>query len=440
MRRLLWLALVAGTACNEISRAVPGPTDSFYKPAGIGVYAGRLVVASSNDDLLYDSATGGSVIAVDPADASDPARPPLVGGFNIESFAGQLAIADPAVCPIGGALALVPVRGADVLYRVALAANGAPSCGAGCAVPLGGTGSFADAFAVGLACATTPAPFARVYVGHLRGADSAAWVSEIDLLTDAVRSHSFGVGQMRGFAFDAARKRLYAAETGQGIRWIDLANDCQFDLEPGEGGCYPGLAALPTGLEPGAIALGRAGQGEGQRLYVLARVVDSQAAAGWGVRAGDADGVLLVTELVENLFGTTELRLLKEPISVGYGPVAVAVLPSRGATRGDVVAALTADDAVLLLHDDETDARVVIGRNGGAGDPLIPIGHPWLGTQPFGLAVDPATFAGPDGTSAAVYVGSYDEGFVSRLVVPLEDIQQVEPVAGDDFRRIFGGR
>lgn len=445
MRRFVWVALAALAACSDVSKVEPGPTHGFYRPTGIGVYAGKLVVASSNADLLYDSATGGSVITVDPG--VDPAT--WIGGMNIESFAGQMVVADPAdprgptyQCPaLAGPLALVPARGADVLYRIALGATGTPSCGAGCMVSLAG-GQFADAYAVGLECATQPAPLARAYVGFLRGASAQAWISQVDLQSGEVRSASFGIGQMLGFAYDPARRRLYAAQAPQGIRWVDLADGCVFGAAELAGGCRGGAAAIPAGLEARAIALSQpdsTNPTRPTRLYVLARVYDSQAAYAIGIRPGDVDGVLLVMQVVDDLWGQTRLQLVKPPIRVGYGPVALALLPARPG-KWDVVAALTTDDPVLLLYDDDNDAQVVIARDAGdpyATPPIPGTGHPWVGSQPFGLAVDPVPTAAGD---AHVYVGSFRESFVTEIDVPLADIEQTTlPTEAAPLRRISGG-
>lgn len=432
MRRLVWVALAASAACSDVSKLPAGPVDGFYRPTGLGVYGGKLVVASSNADLLYDPATGGSVITVDPA--VNPAS--WIGGLNVQSFAGQLAIADPndprdpaLRCPaIPGPLALVPTRGVDQLYLVGLAANGAPSC-AGCATALTG-GQFADAYSVGVECGATTA---RAYVGYLRGVSAAAWVTQVDLTTSppTLRSNSFGVGQMLGFAYDPARKRLYAAQSPQGIRWVDLLGGCAFDVAEVDGGCHGGAAALPSGLDVRGIVLSRPPVlgFPPPRVYVLARVYDAQATTSLGLTAGDVDGVLLVMEPVDDLAGQTHLQLVKPPIRVGYGPVSITRLPGRAGKR-DVIAALALEDPVLLLFDDDNDAQVVIGRD------VVVTGHPWVGSQPFGLAVDPVPTAGG---AARVYVGSYAENFVTEIDVPLANIDQtqVPPLGG--FRRITGG-
>lgn len=422
MRRFAWIALCVALGCGEVSRLDPGPTQSFYRPMGIGVYGGRVVVASSNFDLRYDDDTGGSVITVDPA--QDPVR--WIGGINIRSFAGEMAIADPAdprgpayACPgIAAPVAIVPVRGSAVVYRIALAAGGAPSC-EGCELSLAGN-EFTDPFSAGVACGPG---LARAYVGHLRSFFGRAWITQIDLTSPdpaapgAVLHGSFGTGQMRGFAYDPVRKRLYAAQTATGsstvVRWIDLAGGCRFGAPITEGGCAGGAAGLPPGIEPHGIALSRAdGPEPFQRLYIAARVFDPVAAAAAGVRLGETDGLLVVADLVDDLAGQTRLHIVREQ-PIGFGAGALALLPGRPGLR-DIVAVLAQDDGVLWLYDDETDALVQVGR-------VPATGHPLLGAAPVGLAVDPVAPAGV----ARVYVGSFQEGFVTPIDVPLADIDGV---------------
>ncbi|HEY6002716.1 MAG TPA: hypothetical protein VIV57_07560 [Anaeromyxobacter sp.] len=441
MRRLFCVALLAGAACSEVSRVEPGSTDTFYKPTGIGVYAGKLVVASSNADLLFDSATGGSVITVDPAvPRPDPTKVGLVGGLLIQSFAAQMAIADPNdprgaefQCDIPAPIALVPVRGADLLYRITLGPGGVPSCGDGCVIDLSGH-AVADPYSVGVACG---GGIARLYVGYLRSFAGVATITQIDLLKNGeMKSNVFGIGQMRSFAYDSAHKRLYAAQAG-GIHWVDLSEDCDFEAADTSGGCHGGVMAIPSGLEAHAIALSRPRSEvptPPRRLYVLARVFDAQAAAAVGIRFGDVDGYLLVMDLAEDLAGQAQVHLVKPPIRVGFGPIAMALLPGRAGKR-DVVAALTVDDPALLLFDDDNDASVVIGRDIVSTPSHVATGHPWLGTQTFGLAVDPVATGGV----ARVYVGSFQESYVTPIDVPLDDIEgtAVPPAAG--FARIMGG-
>lgn len=414
MRRLLLVLLALPVACSELSEMEPGPTTTFYRPVGLGVHQGHLVVASSNSDLRYDDETGGSVIAVDPL--ADPVT--WLGGLNVKSFAGELAIADAARCGIPGTLALVPVRGSDVLYRIAIGAGGALSCD-GCELSLSGQGA-TDPFAVAVAC--DGAGFARAYVGYLRSVGGSAWITQIDLTQPetadgAVQHAAYTTGQIRSFAFDAGRRRLYSAQTTTGsstfIHYVDLVGGCRIDVTDAEAPnrCRSGAAALWPGIEPRSIALSR---GDGpepfRRMYVSARVYDPVAAATVGVRVGEVGGFLVVADLVDDLAGRTQLQVVKV-VPLGYGAGAVALLPGRGPTVREVVAVLAGGSGELLIYDDETDDRVYVGRDG--------VGHPLVGAAPIGLAVDPV----PSGTGHAhVYVGSFEENFVTRIDVPLADI------------------
>lgn len=423
MRRLaIVLAAAAAAACNETSTTAPAPGDQFYQPTGIGVHAGKLLVASSNSDLRFDEASGGTVIAVDPATA--PAT--LVGTLNVQSFAGMMAVADPlAGCPIAnpelGALALVPVRGEDQLYRIRVGAGGALACD-GCALPLGGA-EFVDPFSVGVACGDGRA---RAFVGYLRTTNGASYLTQVDLAkapgdAGVVQTRNLQrVGQVRAFAHDAELQRLYFTRTVNAsaatLLWLDLADGCELvPPAPPEGQAAApacrmgetGVDVIPRGLELRGIALSSSSVPH-RRAYLTARIYDADAAALAGVRVGDYDGLLLVADLVESLAGDLQLRFVRQ-IPIGYGATEVVRLPARAGQR-DLVAALASDSGVLWLYDDETGELVSIGR-----DELT--GHPQIGRVPFGLAADPVAAGGV----ARLYVGSFQESFVTRIDVPLDD-------------------
>jgi hypothetical protein len=430
VRRLVWIALAAASACSDISRVDPGSTDTFYQPTGLAVFRGKLVVASSNSDLRFDGATGGSVISVDPALGSGD-RGGLVGGLNIQSFAGELAIADPVSCPAMAspdAVAALPVRGENLLYLLRLGADGAPAC-EGCGFPVGGN-DHVDPYAAGVACGNG---VARVYVSHLRSATGAAWITQVDLTkpsfsdAGAVQSGTYGSGNIRGFAFDEDFRRVYLAETGLGsgasIRWLDLAGDCAIGVDPGAGGCPTGAAPLPTGLEAYGIALSTRGLPfANRRAYIAARMSDPVVSG-----SVNSDGVLLVADLVDDVTGATRLRVARI-VPIGAGPTKIVVLPrsaSRTAAMRDVVAVLAAGDGEVWLFDDETNARVPIGRDAN--------GHPQVGGAPAGLAVDPVLLDG----KAHLYVGSFQESFVMQVEVPVDDIASLPAVSS--FRQLRGG-
>jgi hypothetical protein len=433
VRRLALVAAATLVACGSPSRRRdPAPRDRLVYPTGLAVLDHRLLVASSNADLTYDDEAGGSVISIDPV--PDPAR--LIGGVGIRSFAGELAVADPTACGLAAAKVVVPVRGWNVAYKLDVDDAGAVRCNDGCEVPIGSS-DHGDPFAVGIACGPG---VARAYVGYLRAYLAQTWIAQIDLLKNPgedgyVRYRNFeDTGQARGFAYDASQKRLYVARTATGagttLRWLDLANECRIDEpEVTLGGCRSGVSlanAIPLGLELRSIALSSAPALNGvRRAYFTARIYDSAAAASAGTRIGDFDGLLLVVDLFEDAYGRLDLDIVDE-IPIGYGAGDVRVLPARAGKR-DVVAAIASDDGVVWIYDDETGARVAIGRSPETGAPLT-------GEGPFGLAVDPVALAG---NVARVYVGSFRESFVTQIDVPLDTPELTAPaMSGTAIRRI----
>ncbi len=439
MRRLVWCAVALALACGETAKTQPGPLDRIYRPTGLAVESGRLLVASSNADLLYDDETGGSVIALDPA-SLDSVR--VAGAVTVRSFAGDLAVArttsqdpaarDPEACgtAVPGALALFATRGSNTLNTLRVASDGKLSCDR-CGIPLSGT--FSDPFAVTVACGPGRA---SAFVGYLRSPDGGAWLTEYDLATGALRSARVGAGPVRAFAYDAARDRLYLVGLATGVptplRWLELGG-CTFGLAAGAGGCSVGsasLATLPPGIELRSIALAHPFPGAPQRAFLTGRLYDTAAAATAGARTTDFGGRLLVVDLVDNAQGGVDVRPVGEPIDIGKGAQDVRVLPMRTGRR-DVVAAVAIDDGVLTILDDDTGAWTQFRRSDGAPSAT---GAPVLGHQPFGIAVDPVV----TGAAARLYVGSYGENYVTPIDVPLDAPDQAA-FAGGSQRKITGG-
>ncbi len=439
MRRIAPIALAAALACtSEISSVDPGPRDTFYLPTAVGVHDGKVLVASSNSDLRYDPETGGTVIAVDALLDPTSGRPPLTGTVNIESFSGELAMADAAAgCTAIAPIAVVPVRGANRLFRVSVGAGGSLACGIGCSISLT-TGQFADPYAVGVACGPDGrgGTIARAYVGYLRSTLGVAWVTQVDLTMDpsadgAVQHAPYDTGQVRSFAYDPVRQRLYLVRTLTGtrptLRWIDLAPDrngvyCRLDRLVNEGGCRSGTsstAALAEGLELRAIALSTSNV-PFRRAYMTARVFDPTA-----IPRIDYEGLLIVADVAEDALGQLDLRVVRE-IPIGLGVSEVRVLPARAGKR-DVVAAIGGDR--LWIYDDETGDITTTGTTIVNGRDT---GHPVVGTTPFSLAVDPDA----NGGTAHVYVGAYDDNAVKQLDVPLANPTAVPPAV---VRTLIGG-
>ena len=202
------------------------------------------------------------------------------------------------------------------------------------------------------------------------------WIAQLDLTretTDPLYAQHFAYdfGQVRSFAYDASRRRLYVTHTVTAdtttLRYVDLRDGCGFDLTQA-GACGTGLSrALPRGLELESIALANdTGSGSPvRRAYLSARIYDAAAAASSGFRVGDFDGLLLVVDLSEDAAGQLRVDIVDD-IAIGYGAAYVRVLPLRPGKR-DVVAVLAAGDGVVWIYDDETGASTAIGRECGDG-------------------------------------------------------------------------
>lgn len=425
MRRLPILALALAAACGETVTVPEAPLDRLYRPTGLAVHEGRLLVASSNADLRFDFQRGGSVIALEPRSGPADVAMRVAGAERIPSFAGELVVADAAACGLAGpSLALVPVRGDDAVFALELGPGGAVSCGSGCEVRL--AGPFGDPSAAAVACGGGRA---RAFVGYLRGVDTAAWVSALDLRelervragapsgAPLVESAALGAGPVRGMAYDAVWDRLWvtgvATASPTPLRVVELAGGCSLGREPRDGGCPSrdvGAAALPRGLELRGIALSNLASNPApeaeRRVYLTARWYDPELAAAAGGRNDEAGGELVVADLVEAPAGV-ELRLVRRVPLFGNGAAAVRVLPPRAGQR-DVVAVVVSDSGQLLVYDDETGARRWFGAD------LLGSGAPLVGRTPWGLAVQPLSTE-----TARLFVGSFQEDVVTPIDVPL---------------------
>jgi hypothetical protein len=447
VKRLLFSVLALAAACGETAKVPPAPLDRFYRPTGMAMHGERLLVASSNSDLRYDFDEGGSVLAVAPNAAGSAAA--RLSGVRIPSFAGDLAVADAAACGLDTTLALVPVRGNDAVFALDLGADGTLSCGSGCEVPL--SGPFGDPNAIVVACGGGRA---RAFVGYLRGVDSAAWVSAVDLEellsvragnpsgAPVVESGTLGLGPVRGMAYDPLKERLWvtgvATSTPTPLRAIELGGGCSIERELRDGGCprrTVATSALPAGLELRGIALSNAasnppvapGGAEARRVYLTARAYDTEVAAAAGGRTDDRGGVLVIADLVEGVAGV-ELRVVRTIEPVGEGAAAVAVLPARPGQR-DLVAVIASDSGDVLVYDDQTGELRRFARNASTGAPLL--GHaPWgLAVQPLPAGAGSAVCGGA--ACARIFVGSFGESFVTAIDVPLDAPMSADFAATD---------
>jgi hypothetical protein len=412
----------------------------MHKPTGLAVVAGthRLLVASSNADLLYAQDDGGAILNLDVGiPPAGPATVGVVGALNVESFAGDLAVARPlprtaAMEPdhCGTYLVVDPrslttetkavfaTRGSNTLNVLSVGDSGGLTC-RHCGIP--SSGMFADPFPVAIACQPNKP---RAFIGYLGAQLGQGWVSQLNLVTGSVATVSVGAGLVRALAYDAGHDRLYLGQLATSaptpLRWVELGG-CTYGDTTSAHGCSVGQAALPgvpVGSEIRSIALahpfpdGCTGAAcQPQRAYITVRLFDVPSASVAGGRNTDYGGLLVVLDLVENSQGNVTpqlVRIVPETGTLGRGLQDVRVLPARPGKR-DVVAAVAVDEGILWIHDDDSLALRAFGRDA--------FGQPLLGHDPAGLAVDPDLI----GTSARIWIGSYTDSFVTPIDVPLAD-------------------
>jgi hypothetical protein len=423
----------------------------MHKPTGLAVLDHRLLVTSSNADLLYATDTGGAILDLDVT--LDPVAAPtvqVVGAVNVESFGGDIAVAQPRAQTAAmepnfcgtdfvdaqgrpTARAVFATRGSNTLNVIKVDASGALAC-EHCGI--NSSGMFADPFPVAIACQPGKK---RAFVGYLGAQLGQGWVSELNLVNGAVATATVGSGLVRALAYDAAHDRLYLGQLATAaptpLRWVQLGG-CTFGDTTSANGCSVGQASLPgvpAGSEIRSIALAHpftdpvTGVLAPQRAYVTVRLFDVPSASVAGGRTTDYGGLLVVLDLVENSQGNVTpqlVRIVPETGTLGRGLQDVRVLPARPGQR-DVVAMLATDEAMLWIHDDETLALRAFGRDAS--------GSPLLGHDPAGLAVDPD----PIGTSARIWIGSYTDSFVTPFDVPLDEPFEAA-FAGSTQRKISG--
>ncbi len=430
LRTLSLLALVLAMGCGADPRNDPAPLDRFTYPIGLAVHGQDLLVVSSNFDLRYANADGGSLLRVALGDA--PAIQP--GGLRIGSMGGEIAVVDPATCPaLASPQALVTSRLENRLYRVGLG-GGTLDCGSACQVRFDDDVRLGDPYGIGVTC-PTGGP-ARAWVGFLRTASTQAFIAAVDLGTGERQVFSVGNGQVRSFAYDADTQRLFftsvATHLTAPLGWIELGTGCDPALAENAGGCVVRAADLWSflrGAELSGLALSNPLPGQPRRIYVAVKVYDADLATTLGVRPGfDTNGVLMILDLVESAVGSLDVKLVRK-LDVGLGAAEVKVLPRRpnvacndqngtpisgGCPQRDLVAITATEDGRFLIYDDEAGRmRDVFGR-----DPVT--GEPSVGRSPFGLAVqDLRAQPGTGDGNARVFVGSFLDDFVTAVDVPL---------------------
>jgi hypothetical protein len=400
--------LTALTACAPPDRAA-APLDRLTFPTGLAVHDGRLVAVSSNFDLTYEADRGGSVMAI-AADASLGGVPRIDGAVRIPSYGGEVAVADPTTCGLPTAQVVAVSRQSRTAFVLGLDAAGALSCGPGCELPVGQGGGL-DPYGVALAC--QPGRAARAFVTFLRSEDGLPRLAEIALgdppsLRTGVISNARG--STHALAYDAVADRLFfgGLENGTKLAWLDLAGGCQIGgtVDP----CAVQDATLATVVRGAAVrglAFGNPRVGQPRRLYAAATMYDPDLEASSGFRL-EIGGALLVLELDERPTGLVSPRFLRA-VPMGFGTAEVRVLPALPGSAGDLVVVSASEAGELWIYDGELDVVAsVIGRSASTGEPL-------LGRRPFALAVEPR------GGVARVYVGSFEEGFVTAVDVDLSN-------------------
>ncbi len=440
------LALAGALACGDAPLSTPPPEDRFYFPTGLtlrhvpaGCLGGapgcqtQLLVASSNFDLRYDAANGGSLLAVDVeatlagagSNATSPLSPVVLGGTRIGSFAGEIALADPTTCPgwSGPAQALVASRSQNTLYKVTLGDDGALTCGAGCALPL--AGSLADPYGVTVACGNfpvaqgePPTPRQLAFVTYLRTPGGEGWLSQLDLADPGAprRELDFQISPTHSTVFDPVTTRLFVTSRFAGVgfsplRWIELATPDRLPTTVN-------LFDVVRGAELRGLALST----DRTRAYAALRIYDVDLATSIGGRpSNDLAGALAVLDLTPLPGGPPSARVLRV-VPLDKGATEVRVIPRPPAAAGaeqprDLVAVTSGDDATVTIYDDQAGAIVKVfatcgvGPAGASGAPTpCDPGNPLLGRQPFGLAVEPRA----NGLQR-LYVGSFDRSWVNVI-------------------------
>lgn len=457
-KKIAVLALVAAAACAEGSPTLSPALDSFYFPVGLTVRTlndGRtaLVVVSSNFDLRYDLAGGGTVIALDP-DAAQDSRPTCalpancgtgiasLGSAVIGSFGGEVAYADEKNCPqlaqplsspptppaiapgSGAAKVLVSSRSGLTLYRIDMAGDGSLACGPDCPLVLDG-GAF-DPYGSTVVCLQSGDQKASVFVTQERSTQDLSRITEVDLRNGNSRVlHDFtslATGVLTSPSFTSAFQKIgpyqrVFATTRFGVvqktqmYWLDLggsvsANGAITDLVDARHivDIYP--------VVPGSLTQDMAISNDNTRAYVMLELYDANLA----LRSGQfavLSSALAVFDIRPTFTGDPAMVLLGL-VPLGTGAGQVRVLPPRtdtlGMPMGDLVAVTTGDDGALAIYDDDLQAVVqILGADQLTGLPV-------LGRQPFGLAVEGRTAGRCLSTTSAcdrIYVGSFQDGWVS---------------------------
>ncbi len=426
-KKIALLALGLAAACGEHAISSPPPHDRFFFPTGMAVRHlpdGRtqLLVVSSNFDLRYDT---GTLLSVDP-DASGDAlqgdtslavlgtadRP---GWIPVDSFGGELKVAEWAACPpLGENLAITTSRQAVEAYFVSLGDDGSLTCGDGCRLPL--NQGYADPYGVVVACSSFY-PRASAFFTYLRGPQNEGLVSEVPLATDANgvlltpgstgqrtrNDFDLGVGDVHSGAFDPVTARLFLTPNNtvgaDPLRWLELTVPRLYSP------AFPVQSYDLYAAVRGSIGRGIALSTDGTRAYLTLVLYDSLEAS----RSGSIfvqGSALAILDIRPDPTGITIPQVLDVlPLESGAAEVQVIARPGRR----DLLAITSSDAGSLVLYDDDVGQVVkTFGTDAATGLPV-------LGRQPFGVALeehpDPSrcTRGAP---CVRLFVGSFEQGTV----------------------------
>jgi hypothetical protein len=440
------LAFLMAAGCTDSYPVQVPPLTAFYYPSGIAVRSfpgpasagGRseLVVVSSNFDLRYDPANGGTVLVVDPDKSGDAEwNEPLavLGGYRVGSFGGEVEIADATCAPLadgdpavkaGGAKVVLASRSTQILYRIDMDAQGVLSGNETTATAL--PVQFIDPYGVTLQCSTRAGlDQAYAFITHLAAPNGLGLLTRLDLVDGIYDPIILGAPPTYHSTFDRVTGKLFISSSfslGAALRWVDPL------LFPATGtGPYTPLVTGRdlTALVAGGLTRDTALSNDGERLYVNFALVDVNAAINTGFIFQQGGGIG-VYEIRRDALNQPDLALLSlVPTCLGSGQI--KVLPPRTGKR-DLVAVTCDAQGILVLYDDQ--AGNVVSTVGLDPD----TGLPKLGLLPFGLATeaidpsratpppdppDPVYGTSPCGpTSAAcdrIYVASFGKSWVNIL-------------------------
>ena len=432
MKQLGILALLVTAACGPGIAARPPLKEAFYFPSGLWFQSfspgdgGYLYVASANYDKRYDSGAL-SVVKL----SSVPGLPAVGSGglvpvefenlgsdvaqVLIQSFAGEMAA---YLKPSGEIRLFVPTRAEGDLLEIVDAQGSTLTClhgGTNCIDPAlsltalenVGDGKPRAPEPIGVAVASSGDADVDVMVTHLKTADSPpktnmnpeTYVVDLSAMNPVIASTSFvslglvasGAGPSTSsvaigsrYAYLSAR---YISASGTMIFVLDRQSKVTdpVTMRTTMTLYNPGLEASYLTLESRGVALGR----NETRLYVAGRSPDS----------------LVVANILPPSGNVPNLRVARA-VSLPDGPNQVKVI-SRP-PRGDLVVVTSSTAGVVSIYDD--DVGRLVSQIAG------------VGSQPFGIAVQPADPNGPHPNVARVFVSNFGDGRVAVI-----DVDVVQP-------------